>query len=312
VSPQDTGDVILRKALANGTVYDLVDLEGFYITEDTAGLSAEDVIELIKTKYPHFLLAGVYEFNVTLHTPEILAWSDGYANSTRKLKVRVEKAVPAYPEEIPSFASVTVGTSSGELLSAGSLFTMNTNIYFEYPGKMTVELTYNTEDSANYYPITGIRVPVTVVKYPCPVATVPVISATLVSGNRAEVTNLGAGYYYSKDGGASWQESNVFAALMPDTAYYFAVKYGETDFTEGGVVSETVGLTTPKATVVDADDEKNGEENFFQSTKFYVVLAVVAGVPLLFLLFAIVYKQRGVRWFKWVIEHMDGSYEEKS
>lgn len=53
-----------------------------------------------------------------------------------------------------------------------------------------------------------------------------------------------AGQEYSKDNGATWQDSNEFAGLAPGTSYAFVTRVKETDTTNPSVISEPAVIST--------------------------------------------------------------------
>ena len=57
-----------------------------------------------------------------------------------------------------------------------------------------------------------------------------------------------AGVQYSKDGGATWQDSNIFTDLSAATKYNFAVRIKETDTTVASAISTIVAQYTAAAT----------------------------------------------------------------
>ena len=56
-----------------------------------------------------------------------------------------------------------------------------------------------------------------------------------------------AGYEYSKDGGASWQDSNLFSGLSSSTTYSFVARIKATAAALSGTVSTALSVTTSSA-----------------------------------------------------------------
>jgi len=78
----------------------------------------------------------------------------------------------------------------------------------------------------------------------------PAVSSapTLESKTSGSVTLTSmAGYEYSKDGGASWQDSNLFSGLSSSTTYSFVARIKATAAALSGTVSTALSVTTSSA-----------------------------------------------------------------
>ena len=64
------------------------------------------------------------------------------------------------------------------------------------------------------------------------------------------------GYEYSKDGGATWQNSNLFSSLSSSTAYSFVTRIKATATALPGIVSTALNITTSEAP--SGNDGSNG------------------------------------------------------
>ena len=86
---------------------------------------------------------------------------------------------------------------------------------------------------------------------------------TIIPPEMTEVQqNGGAKYEYSKDGGETWQESNVFEDLDLGTEYDMRIRFAETDNYAESPASESVPVTTYKVriTLTSKDKPSEGED----------------------------------------------------
>ncbi|WP_085832365.1 S-layer homology domain-containing protein [Clostridium merdae] len=69
--------------------------------------------------------------------------------------------------------------------------------------------------------------------------------------------NAIAGYEYSKDGGITWQNSNVFLGLTANTAYHFVARKKATATTLPGTLSAELSVTTAQGSSSDKSSDSN-------------------------------------------------------
>ena len=94
------------------------------------------------------------------------------------------------------------------------------------------------EDDTAFYAVAADRGP-----FPTPAA--PEVTAKTF--NSVTLAALGAGFVYSKDG-VTWQESNVFTSLEPETRYTFYTKHIATTAYDESAVSAGTTVTTDAIT----------------------------------------------------------------
>ena len=76
-----------------------------------------------------------------------------------------------------------------------------------------------------------------------------------------------AGYEYSKDGGTTWQTSNVFSGLAANTAYRFVARMKATVSTLAGTVSTEFSVTTDQSSSSDKSSNSSSSGSTAPSNK---------------------------------------------
>lgn len=90
---------------------------------------------------------------------------------------------------------------------------------------------------------------------------VPAAPVLASKTNNSVTLVANASYEFSEDGGANWQDSNVFTGLLPLTAYTFTTRVKETTTQKASVASAGISITTaaaPEAETVNVTFIKNG------------------------------------------------------
>jgi hypothetical protein len=143
--------------------------------------------------------------------------------------VEVAKADP--PHVTPEGLTATVGQTLEDVtLPDGGWSWMDKTASVGAVGERRHMAKYTPTDVNNYNVLTNIEVKVTVSKNSAPTAP---DAPTLASKTWNSITLTAvAGCEYSKDGATTWQESNVFNDLLPETPYAFYQRIAETDDAE--------------------------------------------------------------------------------
>lgn len=172
-----------------------------------------------------------------------------YSKDSVDVPINVRKAVPKVFDWAKQYTDIVFGTdlttvplSGGKSEVPGTFRLANSHEELR-AGEHMCKVIF-TPSNPNYSSVTG-TIPIKISKNMMPLKAPEMPSAVRNDTSISfDTSKFGSEVEFSKDSGKSWQSSPAFSGLLPNTPYYFNIRYKENDSRCAGQASEAVKVLT--------------------------------------------------------------------